>query len=360
MDFDFILNDNYLAFFILNRKMFNESKKIENIKNKLYLENNLGYKKILEEEILDLSIYLKDENVKKVVDKFISTNKFNEIYKLYSNYSKEELAIKILKNFIKLNDSDLEKTKNDLWFKYKDGYYNLLNMNSFNPSIFLLDKDVTKTIQFFKTTDEFKKLYKETELYFLNVRSCWEANREKINSYLRNVLKIEFNIKPTVYISHPDTYKGYSFDNNKIAWGHYKGIEDSNYNLIYLVHEGLHCLLPFNKDDTEVSANVKHCIIELISDYELYSLLKGESTLNEGHSYLNEYKRIIYPYWLRYIGLDDYQRNQRLERDSVKLSDFNDVGNIDISNMNIQQFIEFCSEQYLINTNKSSDKKIIN
>ena len=111
MDFDFILNDNYLAFFILNRKMFNESKKIENIKNKLYLENNLGYKKILEEEILDLSIYLKDENVKKVVDKFISTNKFNEIYKLYSNYSKEELAIKILKNFIKLNDSDLEKNK---------------------------------------------------------------------------------------------------------------------------------------------------------------------------------------------------------------------------------------------------------
>jgi len=119
-------------------------------------------------------------------------------------------------------------------------------------------------------------------------------------------------------------------------------------------------LLPFDKDETEVRSYIKHTIIELISDYELYSLLKSKSTLNEGHTYLNEYRRFIYPYWLMYIGLDDNQIKQRMERDSVEFSELIDLEKVDISKMNIQQFIDFCGEIYLGNTNKLSDKKIRN
>lgn len=132
MNFNFILDENYLAYFILNRKMHNESKEIEDIKKVFRSNNDVGYKKILEEDILDNKIYLSNIKIKKLIDAFILTDKFNEIYKLYQNESKYVVAIKILKNVIKIVDYELENTKEDLWVKYMDGYRTLLNMNCYN------------------------------------------------------------------------------------------------------------------------------------------------------------------------------------------------------------------------------------
>lgn len=132
MNFNFILDENYLAYFILNRKMHNESKEIEDIKKVFRSNNDVGYKKILEEDILDNNIYLSNIKIKKLIDAFILTDKFNEIYKLYQNESKYVAAIKILKNVIKIVDYELENTKEDLWVKYMDGYRTLLNMNCYN------------------------------------------------------------------------------------------------------------------------------------------------------------------------------------------------------------------------------------
>lgn len=132
MNFNFILDENYLAYFILNRKMHNESKEIEDIKKVFRSNNDVGYKKILEEDILNNKIYLSNIKIKKLIDAFILTDKFNEIYKLYQNESKYVAAIKILKNVIKIVDYELENTKEDLWVKYMDGYRTLLNMNCYN------------------------------------------------------------------------------------------------------------------------------------------------------------------------------------------------------------------------------------
>ena len=347
MNFEFVLDENYLAFFILYKKMYNESEEITNIKNKLYSEHNLGYKKILEEELIDFSIYLKHENIKKLIYEFIQSNEFNEIYRTYENMPKEEIAIKILKNMILPDNNNLDTIKNELWFKHMKGYRILINMNFLNIPILLLDKDIKKIIQSLKETDEFKKLYKETEVYLFNVKKCWKEKENSINKYLKQILKIDFHINPTVYISHPNTYEGYSFANDKIAWGHYFGISEPNYNLTYLVHEGLHCLIPFEDSDTEISASIKHAIIELIADYELYSSLKGKSTLKEGHQELQEFRMFIYPYWLKYIGLDDYQIIKRLEKDLIDLNVFHNIENIELSYMNIYEFMDFCNQSYL-------------
>lgn len=358
MNFNFILDENYLAYFILNRKMHNESKQIEDIKNVVRSNNDIGYKKILEEDILDDKIYLSNIKIKELIDAFILTDKFNEVYKLYQNESKYVVAIKILKNVIKIMDDELENIKEDLWVKYMDGYRTLLNMNCYNPTYFLLDNDVKNTIEVLKETDEFKKIYVETELYLQNVKKYWEDNQQYINEYLKNVLRIDLNLDITVYISHPDTCEGYFFGSNNIAWGHYKGIDDPNYNLIYLVHEGLHCLLPFEPEENDIEGGIKHTVIELISDYELFSLLKGESTLNEGHPFLDEYRKFIYPYWLRYIGLDNLEINHRLEKDGISLEDFTYIDDIEISNKNIKEFIEICVREYYLNIHKYSETKI--
>lgn len=356
MDLEFILDEDYLAYFILSKKMYNESKEIEDIKNKLYKDNNIGYKKILEEELLDVSIYLKDNNIKVLIDEFITTDKYNEIYKDYSNESKEVVAIKILRDIIRIEDKDLIKLKDDLWYKYMDGYKSVLNLTSFNVSVFLLDNDVKEVINYLKNTDIYKKLYKETKEYLINIKKYWEANEDFINKYLEKALKIDFNIKPKVYIMHPSLCEGYSI-NNEIIWGHYKGLDDPNYNLVYLTHEWLHCLLPFTEEDTEIDCNIKHTIIELISDYELYSLLKKESTLKQGHPYLEEYKKIIYPYWLNYIGLKDNEIKVRLERDSIDSNDIDVIESIDFSNINIEDFIDYCTKEYMLFMNNNSNKR---
>ena len=356
MDLELILDEDYLAYFIFSKKMYNESKEIEDIKNKLYRDNNIGYKKILEEELLDVSIYLKDKNIKVLIEEFITTDKFNEIYKDYSNESKEVVAIKILRDIIRIEDKDLIKLKDDLWYKYMDGYKSVLNLTSFNVSVFLLDKDVKEVINYLKNTDIYKKLYKETEIYLNNVMKYWEDNKDFINYYLKRILKIEFNIKPKVYIVHPNLCEGYS-TNNEIVWGHYKGLDDPNYNLVYLTHEWLHCLLPFTEEDTEIDCNIKHSIIELISDYELYSLLKKKSTLKQGHTYLEEYKKFIYPYWLRYIGLNDNKIKERLEKDSIDSNDIDVIEDSHLSNMNIKEFIDYCTKEYLMPINNNSNKR---
>lgn len=348
MNLNFILDENYLAYFILNRKMYNESIQIENIKNVFRSKNDIGYKKILEEEILDYKIYLNNVKIKELIDACILTDKFNEIYKSHENESKYVVAIKILKNFIEIKDDELENLKDDLWFKYMDGYRTLLNMNCYNPTHFLLDNDVKRTVEILKETAEFKKIYSETELYLRNIKKYWEDKKQHINEYLKKTLKIDLNLDITVYISHPDTCEGYSFGNNNIAWGHYKGIDDPNYNLIYLVHEALHCLLPFEPEENDIEGGIKHTIIELISDYELFSLLKGESTLNEGYPFLNEYRKFIYPYWLRYIGLYDLEIKHRLEKDGISLENFAYVDDVEISNKNIKEFIAFCVKEYYI------------
>lgn len=353
MNINFVLNEDYLAFFILKKKMFNESLELENYK--LSINSDLGYKKILEKEYLDSSIYLKDNNIKKLVYEFISTSKFEQIYKLYINKSKESIAIAVLNGTINIKDEELSRIKNDLWIKNIEGYRALLNMNSFNVSIFLLDQDVKKTIDDLKNTEEFKKLYKETKMYLENIKKDWEQNMYKINDYLKTTLKINFNKNITAYITHPNTCEGYSFDNDKVVWGHFRGINNSNYNLVYLTHEWLHSVLPFTEEDDEIDCYIKHAIIELISDYELYSKLEGNSTLKEGHSFLNDYKVFLYPYWLKYIGLNNDMIKERMKKDSVN---YDEIVMKNLSNMNIEEFIKFCSNKYvsMINVKEQRNK----
>ena len=275
MDFNFILDENYLSLFILNREMFNESEDIKLIKTSL--KDNIGYQKII-------------------------------------------------------NDS------------------------LFNPEYLLLDNDVNKVINDFKNTNAFKKLYNETKEYCNTLKNYWNENKNNINNYLKNILKTNINIKPNVYISHPCANRGYSFSNNNVAWGHIKGVYDLNYNIVYLVHEGLHCLIPFEQNDNKDMCNIKHSIIELIADYELNSKLKGKSTLDEGHPYLSEYKKVIYPYWLKYINLNNNQIDERLKLDNISDNVFNNTDNIDVSNINIYDFINICYEIYNKKNIKNSNK----
>lgn len=173
-------------------------------------------------------------------------------------------------------------------------------------------------------------------------------------------------------------------DQRNIFWGHFKGLKDVNYNIIYLCHENLHALLPNEKcmpkamklyydRDSSLNAqdywkllnesipdyykmfdfefDVIHTVIEFISDNELYTILSGESKYDMGHKSevcnLVQYKELIKPYWFLYLGLSEDEINKR--------NSFSSLYNIELSEesmLSIESFIDF-----LIN-NQDIRKKI--
>lgn len=317
--------------------MVKESEELSKIKYDY--EKNIGYQKIIGKKLINVASYTKDSDIYYLIAEFITTEEFLKSYESYTDIDKETVAIYILKGMISLNNAKIIEIENFLWNKYQKGYKKLLELNFNDPSIYFNDLDCKKLIKAFMKTDEYQKLFDETKEYMELIKKNWSEDKEKINKFLKEILRIDINIKPTVYISHPDTCQGQNFADNKIVWGHYRGISDLNYNLVYLIHEGLHCLLPFQSDFSNEKSYILHAIIELISDYELYSFLSNKSTLNEGHNYLVEYKKAIYPYWLEYIGLTDQEKHERTKKDNVSIS-YSDKKALKL--MNILQFLDFC------------------
>jgi hypothetical protein len=342
MKFNFIIDDNYLSYFVLEKAMNNQSETLNEIKNELI--NDIGYKKIIGNEMLDLSIYLKNEKISTLLEKVIKSDIFKEVCKNYDIESERKLAIMILSEKIKISDSRLEDLKNELWNSDRQGYKDVFNINEFNPQYYLIDNDVIKTINNFKNTLEFKKIHQETVLYCDMIKKYWNQVSDEIVSFLKNILRINIDKEFDVYITHPDTCTGFSF-NGSIAWGHFKGLSDMNYNIVYLIHESLHNLIPFDLDETSDSASIKHSIIELISDYELYSKLSGVSKYNVGHPNLKEYRNFVYPYWLKYLGLNNEQIIERIKFDGLDTNEFN-LSKVNIEALNINEFIKFCVKEY--------------
>ena len=221
----------------------------------------------------------------------------------------------------------------------------------------------------------FNKYYNETLAYFNSLQDNWLNNKEKINSWLKETIKLNPSQKITpVYVSHPTLNTGKCVDQQYIFWGHYKGIKDINYNLTYLCHENLHSLLPnanfmpptiklyydkesnisFQEHWKNLNSSIEnyyqifdfefdmiHAVIELISDNELYTILSKESKYKEGHNNpdfsLVKYKKLIFPYWFDYLGLSSREIHERVPEFNDENMELIPKENI----IDIEKFIEF-------------------
>ena len=80
MDYEFCLDEKYVAFYVLNRKMHDEENGISTMKEKLLSNNSLGYRKIINEELLDVSVYKKDTDINSLIQEFIASEEFKNFY----------------------------------------------------------------------------------------------------------------------------------------------------------------------------------------------------------------------------------------------------------------------------------------
>lgn len=298
IDFNFIVDSNYVAFWFLRRINTIEGKELE-LNDKLLKKHKKGYSKLKGKELLNIKIYIDYLKGSNLINELVSNENFKIFHKnKFSNMDEYELAISILMNTIRIEDSNINNLKNILWNKYNEDYKKLLWSMNENVEVYMEDHDVKGLIEEFKKTEIFNKLLEETKEYYEKIKYEWDSRKNEINKFLSTYLRINFNCFPNTYIVHPISHVGCNYE-GKIIWGHTKGLNDIFYNLVYLVHESLHIILPpvFNRDDGEY---INHAVIEMISDYELYSLLSKKDKFGEGHPFLREYKEKIYPFWQKY------------------------------------------------------------
>ena len=219
---------------------------------------------------------------------------------------------------------------NYIYDKYKSSYLLLLRNSKSNK----IDNNIILELQ---QQVFFKQYLNEANQNLARIENNWIKYKDKINEYLAKIFKKDFAIDTTAIIVCPALNTGTNLENNTIAWGHQKGLDDAFYDLIYLVHESLHSY--FKMDE------ITHAIIENIADFELTKLLNDSEKGYPGHEYLKMLHIKILPFWNIYLEKKkaDIEKTNAINNISYDQSAF-DKYKSKIKNMNIDDFVTFLEE----------------
>lgn len=219
---------------------------------------------------------------------------------------------------------------NYIYDKYKSSYLLLLRNSKSNK----IDNNIILELQ---QQDFFKQYLNEANQNLARIENNWIKYKDKINEYLAKIFKKDFAIDTTAIIVCPALNTGTNLENNTIAWGHQKGLDDAFYDLIYLVHECLHSYFKRNE--------ITHTIIENIADFELTKLLNDSEKGYPSHEYLKMLHIKILPFWNIYLEKRkaDIEKTNAINNISYDQSAF-DKYKSKIKNMNIDDFVTFLEE----------------
>lgn len=213
-----------------------------------------------------------------------------------------------------------------LWDNCKLSYSLLLKDIKSNE----IDNNIILELQ---QQDFFRNYYEKAKKNLERIQNNWEKNSDRINLFLNKIFKKEFTLDLTCIIVPPSLNTGTSIENNQIVWGHVNGVNDENYDLVYLVHESLHSY--FFKND------LTHTIIENIADIELAKFLNKTGGY-ECHEDLKSMHIKILPFWNLYLnkGLEEIERENEINNISYDPKDFEKYRD-KIRCMDIDEFVEF-------------------
>lgn len=168
---------------------------------------------------------------------------------------------------------------------------------------------------------EFIKHLRAAQKFMEELKQEWNSKRNIVEKIIKDITGLTINDTYTVFITPPYLFSGFtdSFLKNTIVYGHYD--DCNNYNIIYLVHEIFHCILPMG--------DISHSIQQLAIDNELRCRLHKYDLENKnvkiqhpnpegmikddikytpktfiGHRVLYPLMEKILPYWRKYLEND--------------------------------------------------------
>ena len=219
---------------------------------------------------------------------------------------------------------------NYLWDKYRDAYVAL----KYNPKCENIDESILNEL---KNQQFFKECLIESYQNLDRIKSNWEKKEKQVNHFLTDLCRKEIDINLTAYILSPKMCTGVNVGNNTFFWGHKRGLEDENYDIVYLIHEALHS--KFDKD------NLSHAIIEKIADVELAKHLSGGVEHYKFHDFTKKQHMELFPYWTLYLNrsLIEIEQNQNYEKIFYNPAEFEYLRE-KLSIMDIDEFVDFVQE----------------
>ena len=214
-----------------------------------------------------------------------------------------------------------------LWKKYRASYQ-LLQKNMLANKI---DENILKELQL---QSFFEKSFEEAKSNLKRLEALWKENKDKINKYVKDILKKEIDLKTTAYICSPNMKIGANVNNNSFVWGHANGLNDVNYDLVYLVHEALHSYFENNI--------LTHAIIENIADVELAKYLNNSKSGYAYHDFTQDMHVRIYPFWNLYLSktieeIKEDIKTTHIKYEPKKYERYKEK----LAKMNIDELVEF-------------------
>lgn len=233
---------------------------------------------------------------------------------------------------------EIDKFKKNLYIKYKKEY-SLCYKDRIDiikdGRDYIPNNDVLYNAVF--ESELYKSLKKETDRHRLHITKLWNSNREELNTYINDVLRITFPKTINLYIIHPRLEViEYIDGSNSIVWGSDKDKYDALTVMLLTVTKGI---VNVNYDYEEICKS----ILELSIVNEIGERISHSHTYELGDPILKVIKRQIYPFWLMYLGYNEKETilNKMME-DKVGFDLDKYPLDKNMKKLNLQQFMDFC------------------
>ena len=197
----------------------------------------------------------------------------------------------------------------------------------------------------------YDKIRKEIEKYRLEIMKLWDKNKKNTIQLMDTVIRKKIP-KYTFFIVN----KELNILDHSIRGSIVIGKEIDRNNPMNIVYELiLHIVMDNTKYYQGEDKKIKRAIIELAVLNEYPTMVDKKSHYISGNPELLSIKRMIYPYWLMYLGIPKEEFFGYMMRDKISFEIDKYDYEKELKKMNIEEFIEFC----VMNKNEIIEEKII-
>jgi len=237
---------------------------------------------------------------------------------------------------------EIDKFKKTLYVKYKKEYNycykDRVEIIKYGKD-FIPDNDILYNSVLNSTL--FKSLKRESVRHRNNIQKLWENNKDEIDNYIKDVLRIPFPRVVNVYIIHPRLeIVDYLSEYKNLVWGSDKDKYDVLTIIITNIARGL---LKDNGIDYQNNKDIVNSILELSIINEIGKRISKNLTYELGDPVLKLVKRQIYPFWLMYLGYDDKEKTlNKMIEDRIGFDLDKYPLDKNMKKMDIKEFTEYC------------------
>ncbi len=210
------------------------------------------------------------------------------------------------------------------------------------------DTNFLKSLETIFKSDEFLTLYEEALQYMGELIERWKSLKPKVDKYFSEVLGVKEEKQIKVNVVNPQFNTGTNNLKNEIFWGHSDGMKNPYYDVVYIMHEGMHCMYPYQKSWNLEQKGICHALIELATDNELRCVLEGNmQSYSEGHKDNRLQRNKLLPLWCAFLGKSESEITFLKNMEGADFSEYNSLlENESIRKMKFSDLMSFCIENY--------------